>query len=528
MRLDYLIDYLRDHLARERVLLRRIGQYIAPLLLLPVGFALAQISHGGIGLFAGGISAAVLLAQIDLFLRPSLARIRTSDQDARYYLGLAPAQAPSSLVPVVPLMAPSALALVMSMALFLPSVLADAPTWQRALALVLGLGTLWVLWQRFATIATLLDSLDSRLTAARPPSPPTLPSAPVNVRPPARDGLLEPALSQRINGLPMPVLPLSPAAHALLLTEVYVRLREQPDVSDRELLAMLNDLAHEAHHDEISHWLLPPVGGKLYLPVTAGGALASLLGATARRLGMDGAYSATLGTWLVRLPPARSYRVAGRLLDAVVALGLPPAGAVLPHHLTVQGNLGQEAKTLSLIHLAAMPLIMEERTGHAGGDERPFVMSGGGVLDDMGGRGRSKGPRTDFVDGFLLSATPGMNAVEHLVAHTTNLRIKQVLAYGLASAARRDQLSPVEQQAARMYTVFRADLRALLQRYDLAGALDVRWLDGRWSDVWPFIMHMNDLKQRDPHFLEDAQALRDCTLDDLERLVVRASGARRG
>ena len=292
---------------------------------------------------------------------------------------------------------------------------------------------------------------------------------------------------------------------------------------------MLNGLAHEAHYDEMSHWLLPPVGGKLYLPVTAGGALASLLGATARRLGMDGAYSATLGTWLVRLPPARSYRVAGRLLDAVVALGLPPAGTVLPHHLTIQGNLGQEAKTLSLIHLAAVPLIMEERAGRGRGDERPFVMSGGGVLDDMAGRGRSSGPRTDFVDGFLLSTAPDMNAVEHLVAHTTNLRIKQVLAYGLVAATRRrDQRSSVEQQAALVYSAFRADLQALLQRYDLAGVLEVRWLDGRWSDVWPFIVRMNDLKQNDPQFLDDAQALRDRALDDMERLVVRASGARRG
>lgn len=73
-------------------------------------------------------------------------------------------------------------------------------------------------------------------------------------------------------------------------------------------------------------------------------------------------------------------------------------------------------------------------------------MSGGGVLDDMNGRGRLSGPRTDFVGGFLLALTPGMDAVEHLVAHTSNLRVKQVLAFGLAAALRpRDKRSPVEQ-----------------------------------------------------------------------------------
>lgn len=527
MRIDFLIDYLRESIDRERILLRRIARYVAPLLLLPIGFALAQIVRGGLGLLAGSVSAIVLLVQIELFLRPSLARVRTSDRDARYYLGLAAANLPPSLAAAVPLIVPSALALVASMALFLPAVLSDTAIWQRGLALVLGVVVLWMIWQRLASIVVSLEGLDLRLADARPPSPPTLPPEPARVRPPPRDGLLEPELAQRMNGLPFPPLPLSPAAQALLRVEAYLLLRDQPALSERELLAALHALARHAHEDEVRHWILPPVGGKLYLPVTAGGALAMMLAATARRLGMDGAYSATLGTWLVRLPPARSYRVAGRLLDAVVALRLPPLGAVLPHHITVQGALGPESKMLSIVHLAATPLIMEERSGHARGDERPFIMSGGGVLDDMSGRGRLKGPRTDFVDGFLLATAPGMTEVEHLVAHTLNLRIKQVLAFGLAAAALPlDKRSPVDKAAAASYVRFRSDLRTLLARYDLAGALEVDWLDGRWSDVWPFIARMGELKQRSPTFLDEAQALRDRALNDLERIVVDASGAR--
>ena len=68
-----------------------------------------------------------------------------------------------------------------------------------------------------------------------------------------------------------------------------------------------------------------PSAAKSICQWCANGTLARLLGATARRLGMDGGYSATLGTWLLRLPPARSYAVAGRLIDALIALG--PAAA---------------------------------------------------------------------------------------------------------------------------------------------------------------------------------------------------------
>jgi hypothetical protein len=333
-------------------------------------------------------------------------------------------------------------------------------------------------------------------------------------------------LSRHVAGLPLSPLLLSPAAQALLRIEAYLLLRDFPETTDRALLDALSDLAQEAHQDELRHWLLPPVGGKLYLPVAANGTLAGLLGATVRRLGLDGGYSATLGTWLVRLPPARSYAIAGRLIDALIALRLPPAGAILPHHLTIQGDLGQESKILSLLHLAATPLLFAERPGHAVGDDRPFIMRGGGVLDDMAGRGRHSGPRTDFVDGFVFAQTPGMDRTEHLVTHTVNLRIKQVLAFGLLASARPiDRRAAVEQRAAAAYGRLRTDLRAFLAGYGLESALDVRWLDGRWSEVWPLIQRMSDLKERDADFLDAAQRLRDTALETIEGLAVAATKA---
>jgi hypothetical protein len=533
MRLDLLIDQLLDSIARERLLLRRTARYLLPLLLLPIGFVLAQMARGWLGLLAGGVGAMVVLAQIELFLRPILDRARMTDHDISVYLQLAPARERPNPASAGPLLWPAALAVASSMVMFLPTILSAAAAWQRLMALALSLGALLMVWQRLVQAAGLLDSVEQRLmeadgatrrggAGAKVSSPPH----PLALSPPrpSTGNLLDPALSRRLAGLPMPLLPLSPAALALLRVEAYLLLRDLPDLAERDLLGALGALARQAHDDEQRHILLPPVGGKIYLPVVANGALAQLLGGTARRLGMDGAYSASLGTWLLRLPPAHSYAVAGRLIDGLIALGLPPREAILPHHLTVQGHLGQASKLLSLLHLAATPLLFAERPGHAQGDDRPFIMRGGGVLDDMGGRGRHTGPRTDFVDGFIFVQTPGLERVEHLTAHTINLRIKQVLAFGLLAAARPyDRRVPTERDAAAAYTRLRDELRALLDRYGLAAALDIPWLDGRWSEVWPLILRMSDLKERDPSFLDETQQLRDGALDELECIATAAT-----
>jgi hypothetical protein len=531
MRLDLLIDWLLASVAQERVLLRRVTRFVLPLLLLPIGFALAQMVRGWLGLVAGGVGALTLLLQIELFLRPTLQRTRLTAADLAVYLLPESEQPPPGLAPAVPLLLPSAITMIASMAAFLPTILATARPWQRLLALALGFITLYAIWQRLAEISVRLDSIEIRLEASRgrvsdaantPLSP--RPLAPSSAR--AND-LLDPAIGARVAGMPLPPLPISPAAQALLRVEGYLLLRDFPDTGEREFGAALHDLARQAHADELRHWLLPPVGGKLYLPVAANGAVASLLAATVRRLGMEGGYSSTLGTWLVRLPPARSYLVAGRLLDALIALGLPPPGAILPHHLTVQGDLGQDSRLLSIVHLIATPLIFEERPGHASDDDRPFIMRGGGVLDDMGGRGRQRGPRTDFVDGFLLAELPGLRDVEHVTAHTINLRVKQVLAFGLLANRRPyERRAAVERAAAAAHLRLRDDTRALLERHGLGTMLDVAWLDGRWSEIGPLIGRMNQIKQHDPSFLEAAQRLRDTALDEIEALAVEATKKR--
>jgi hypothetical protein len=151
-------------------------------------------------------------------------------------------------------------------------------------------------------------------------------------------------------------------------------------------------------------------------------------------------------------------------------------------------------------------------------------MRGGGVLDDMAGRGRQRGPRTDFVDGFIFAHTPGMDAVEHLTAHTINLRLKQVLAFGLLAAVRpRERRALVERDAAAAYGQLRTATRALLERYGLERALDIPWLDGRWSEIWPLIQRMSEIKERDSTFLGAAQRLRDTALDEIEGLAVAAT-----
>ncbi|HEX5691630.1 MAG TPA: hypothetical protein VFX76_16565, partial [Roseiflexaceae bacterium] len=211
----------------------------------------------------------------------------------------------------------------------------------------------------------------------------------------------------------------------------------------------------------------------------------------------------------------------------LVALRLPPPESILPHHLTIQGDLGQDSKLLSIVHLAATPLLFEEQPGRGLDDERPFIMRGGGVLDDMGGRGRYGGQRTDFVDGFVFAQT-GLTRVEQLSAHTINLRVKQVLAFGLLAAARpAERRATVEQRATTAFAQVRRDLRRLLGTHGLEAGLDMSWLDGRWSEIWPWIQQVGELKERDATFLADAQRLRDDALDALERIAVEAAtGAR--
>lgn len=516
MRFDLLLARLLDDVAQEHLALRRTTRYILPLLLLPIGFALAQMARGWLGLITGGVAALVLLAQIELFVRPTVARARVAGRDMSLFLGLPPSRAPRDTRQLLALLAPAALALTASMAIAFPTMLARAEPWQRLLALALGIGALLAIGQRLAQVHALLGSIERRLRAADEQP------APSGARP--SDGLLDPAIARRMAGLTFPVLALAPAAQALLRAEAYLALRDFPATSDAELQAALADLAWQAHADELRHWLLPPVGGKIYLPIAANGVLARLLGDTARRLGMDGAFSATLGTWLIRLPPARSYAVAGRLIDALIAIGLAPPGSILPHHLTVQGDLGGEARVLSIVHLIATPLLFEERPGPAQADERPFIMRGGGVLDDMAGRGRQSGPRTDFVDGFIFAQAPGLDGVEHLTAHTINLRVKQVLAFGLQASRRpAERRSPAEQRAADAYIQLRASLRDLLTRYGLAGMLEVDWIDGRWSEIWPLILRMSELKERDTAFLREAQQLRDRALDAIEGAAAQAS-----
>src|SRR5690349_14204079 len=163
MRLDLLIDHFLASIARERMLLRRAARYMLPLLLLPIGFALAQISRGWLSALAGALGAAVLLVQIDLFLRPTVERARITDRDISGYLRLAPARERPNSAAAAPLLWPAALALAASMALFLPTILLTAAVWQRLLAVALGIGVLLAIWQRLAQAAGLLDRVELRL-----------------------------------------------------------------------------------------------------------------------------------------------------------------------------------------------------------------------------------------------------------------------------------------------------------------------------------------------------------------------------
>lgn len=538
MRFSYLVQTLRDDLLAERRHVQRLTRWVLPLQVLPAGFALAYWTSGWVSLAASALMAMTLLVQAELFIAPGIAKLRTIASDVSVYLHLPAPSGEPSLASALWLLAPTIGALLLSMALFMPRLLAGALGWQRGLALLLALGMLAAIWQRLAQTMLLLERTDARLAAfldARAPHAVELhavePPAPPPGEHPRRtgfsrgmrrlssDGLLDPALARRVAGLPLPALRRSPAATALLRCEAYLLLRDNPTLSDRLLIPAIAELGRLQHEAEVRHSALPPVGGKIYFPVAAAGTTAELLGRTMRRLGMDGVYSGSLHTWLVRLPPARSYAVAGRLIDAIGALGLLPPESIVPHHLTVQGDLGADARVLSMLHLAATPFTFEERDGTARRDGRTFIMRGGGVLDDLQRARRGSGQRTDFVDGFVVFDGAGAGLAEARVAHTVNLRIKQVGAYGLLNAntpsyARGGHADRV----AAAFLGLRADLAALLREYDLAGALELDWIDGEYAALRPYLERLNRVKTERPEFLDRAQELRDTRLAALEAL----------
>ncbi|MCU0490354.1 MAG: hypothetical protein MUD01_02005 [Chloroflexaceae bacterium] len=540
MRLDELFQRMLDQVEQEQRLARRVALFVAPPLLFVLA-ALGVIMALGWWQFAAAmLGVLTLVVQFDFFTRPAITRTRQFMADLALYLSADEEQVADAVeageqhglmqrfLPLVPAL----LATLLALLVFVPTLLRQAAPWQQLLGVAFALGLLLVCAERLLRSERVLRQAHQRLSAElatrRIPRRVVAPAVAVPGQPrkrPPDDGLLDPATLARLDAQPMPVLRLSPGARAWVRTEGYLLLRDRPTVSAEELREAMHAWASLAHTDEADHWALPAVGGKVYLPCAAHGILARSLSATARRLGMDGAYSATLNTWLVRLPPARSYAVAARLIDSLMALGMLPPGATLIHHLTVAGDLGADSTMPALLHLLSTPLIFEARPGHAVGDERTFIMRGGGVMDDLDRGGRTTGARTDFVDGFLFVDAPGMDSVEQIAAHAVNLRLKQLLSWAIYTTKRPpERRTPAENGAALRYAELRADTLAFLERYELAGALSIPWLDGRWSEQWFYIKAISDRKQASGDFLDQAQTLRDEALDDLEELALRAAG----
>jgi hypothetical protein len=532
MNLNRLLQQILRELEQEQRGVQRTALIIAPILLFSLIALATLMARGGWEFLSGATGTIVLMAHFAMLTEPAIKRVRGLARDVTIYLAL-PSDWDSAPLPEAPqprtlfyLYGPSILTGLSGIAIFAPVLLAETSVWQQIAGVMLGVVLIGVFCHRFAQTYSLIRRLEisfaDMLTARQAPH-----YAPGATAQP-RTGLLDQELLARLEAQSQPVERLSPAARALIRTERYLLLRDAPDTSDIDLQEAVQAWAKQASTDELGHWLLPPIGGKIYLPLEPHGLLASTLATTARRLGMDGGYSASLNTWLIRLPPARSYAVAARLIDALVALGIFPPGQTLIHHLTVAGDLGSDAVVPALLYLAATPLIFEPQPNPALGDDHSFIMRGGGVMDDLDRGQASAGSRTDFADGFLFVDQPAWSAVEHITGHVINLRLKQVLAWAAYAASRApERRSTAEAAAAARYDRLRGDLAAFLSEHDLHNALTIRWLDGRWSEQWPYLQAISERKQADPRFLASAQQLRDTALDDLEQIALRAAGQRR-
>jgi hypothetical protein len=527
MRLDYLLQRYLEEVTRERTTIRRVALFLLPLLALPLGALLTQALSTWRGLLIGVIGALVLLAQLDWLTRPALKRLDLLERDLPLYLRLPAGRRPPPWLGHVRLLLPGAAVMAGSIALFAASLPDSFGELRRIGAAVAGALAIAAAWQPIDLGLRRTAELQARLAQAldRLGAPHLAALDPRQAFQRARQGALDPQILARLEPVEREWLAdteLSPAAKALLRTEGYLLLRDYPATSQTTLRQALSDLAERARADEAAHWALPPIGGKIYLPCAARGTLGITLGATMRRLGLDGAFSGVLGTWLVRLPPARSHAVQARLIDALVSLGLLPRASVLPFHLTVQGDLGQGARLPSLLHLASAPMLFEERPSHAAGDDRAFIMQGSWVLDDLHGRKPRLGPRTDFVDGVVLVEAAGLQEVEHLLHHGVNGHIKQVLAWPLLILQRPPaERSATERAACLRFWRLERELGELLARYGLDDGLSLRWLDGSWSELGPYLRRLNAAKAAHPELVDAAQALRDSALDELEALAGR-------
>lgn len=307
------------------------------------------------------------------------------------------------------------------------------------------------------------------------------------------------------------IAPLARGARAALTAELMRGLGQAETAA--EAAAHIDEAVQRIARWESAAIGLPPVGAKLYL----GHDPRSRRAARVRRLaGRLGIVSDRLNYFwrgqVLLLPPTRSYRTLALLIDALMDLGVAARGRPLPLQITVQGELGDEAKWIAFAQLLASGLDLSLSGPERRGDEGNIIARGRVAPEPVPGAPPGL-DRTDFLFSLVWTPVPAMVAAGYADQHTRDLRVVQHLAAALLAArVPAAARTPLERRLAAVWQEFVNALSALCTTWGLANAVQAPYLDQPFAAVQPHLAALLSRKAENPALVAAVRRTRDQAL----------------
>ncbi len=308
------------------------------------------------------------------------------------------------------------------------------------------------------------------------------------------------------------IAPLARRARAALTAEL-MRGLGQAETAAGAAASLIDETVQRIARWESAATGLPPVGAKLYL----GHDPRSRRAARVRRLaGRLGIISDRLNYFwrgqVLLLPPTRSYRTLAVLIDALMDLGVAARGRPLPLQITVQGDLGDEAKWIAFAQLLASGLDLSLSGPERRGDEGNIIARGRAVPEPVPGAPPGL-DRTDFLFSLVWTPVPAMVAAGYAAQHMQDLRVVQHLAAALLAArVPAAARTPLERRLAAVWQEFVDALSALCTTWGLADAVQAPYLDQPFAAVQPHLTALLSRKAETPALVAAVRRTRDQAL----------------
>ncbi len=307
------------------------------------------------------------------------------------------------------------------------------------------------------------------------------------------------------------IAPLARGARAALTAELMRGLGQAETAA--EATAFIDEAVQRIARWESGAVGLPPIGAKLYLGHDPRSRRAARVRRTAGRLGV--ASDRLNYFWrgqVLLLPPVRAYRTLALLIDALMDLGVAAHGRPLPLQITVQGELGDDAKWIAFAQLLASGLDLALSGPERRGDEGNIIARGRVAPEPVPGAPLGR-DRTDFLFSLVWTPVPAMAAAGYADQHARDLRVVQHLAAALLAArvppAARTAL---ERRLAAIWQEFVTALADLCAAWGLAEAVQARYLDEPFAAVQPHLAALLSRKAETPVLVAEARRARDQAL----------------